>query len=113
MTVWKVRLTGAAQADFEDALYWTALKFGTSQADIYEETLSDAIEALAAGPQIHGAKSRDNLLSGMMSLHVARNRRKGRQVVLFRVDKDRVRTIEVLRILHDAMDFSRHLPTKE
>jgi|SRR5580692_4573933 toxin ParE1/3/4 len=113
MTVWKVRLTGAAQADFDDALYWTALRFGTSQAGIYEETLSDAIDALAATPQIHGVKSRDDLLSGMMSLHVARNRRKGRHVVLFRVDKSRERTIEVLRILHDAMDFLRHLPAKE
>ena len=37
--------------------------------------------------------------------------RKGRHFIMFRTghDKDR-KVIEVLRILHDAMDLPRHLP---
>jgi len=41
-----------------------------------------------------------------------RQGRKGRHIVLFRVGPDQDReAIEVLRILHDAMDLQRHLPT--
>jgi toxin ParE1/3/4 len=38
---------------------------------------------------------------------VAREGRRGRHFVLFRAGPEQ--TIEVLRILHDAMDLSRHL----
>ena len=109
-----VRLTAAAEADFEEILRWTVGQFGDAQARIYAETLSAALNDLAAGPTVIGARKRDDILKGIFTLHVARKGRKGRHFVIFRVgrapDHD---VIEVLRLLHDAMDLPRHLPPTE
>jgi toxin ParE1/3/4 len=108
---WTVRLTAAADSDFQGILRWTVARFGETQAREYAETLSTAIDALAAGPKVAGAKERQDIAKGLMTLHVARKGRKGRHIVLFRIGLDREReVIEVLRLLHDAMDQQRHLP---
>ncbi|MGH8699817.1 MAG: type II toxin-antitoxin system RelE/ParE family toxin [Burkholderiales bacterium] len=46
---WPVRLSAAAEADLQDILRWTVERFGEAQARVYAETLSAALEALAAG----------------------------------------------------------------
>jgi len=108
---WAVRLTAAAGADFEDILHWTVEQFGEAQARVYAETLSAALEALTAGPTAPGIKARDDIARGLFTLHVARLGRKGRHFVVFRIGRDREReVIEVLRLLHDAMDLPRHVP---
>jgi toxin ParE1/3/4 len=108
---WAVRLTAAAEVDFEDILRWTVERFGDAQARAYAETLSSALEALVAGPSVIGAKARDDIAKGLFTLHVARQGRKGRHFVVFRIGRDKEReVIEVLRLLHDAMDLPRHLP---
>jgi toxin ParE1/3/4 len=107
---WTVRLTAAAEADFEEILRWTADQFGEAQARIYAETITAALNDLAAGPTIVGATERDDILKGIFTLHVARKSRKGRHLVMFRVGRTPDReVIEVLRLLHDAMDLQRHL----
>jgi toxin ParE1/3/4 len=108
---WTVRLSAAAEADLEDILRWTADRFGAARARIYADTISAALADLAAGPTIPGARKRDDILEGVFTLHVARKNRKGRHFVMFRVAHagDR-RAIEVLRLVHDAMDLRRHLP---
>ncbi len=106
-----VRLTATAEADFEEILRWTVAQFGEAQARIYAETLSAALNDLAAGPTIVGARKRDEILKGLFTLHVARKGRKGRHFVIFRVGRAPDRDlIEVLRLLHEAMDLQRHLP---
>ena len=111
---WTVRLTAAAEADFEEILRWTVDQFGEAQARIYAETISAALNDLAAGPTIVGARKRDDILKGIFTLHVARKGRKGRHFVMFRVGRAPEReVIEVLRLLHDAMDLQRHLPSAE
>ena len=111
---WTVRLTAAAEADFEEILRWTVAQFGEAQARIYAETLSAALNDLVAGPTIVGARKRDDILKGLFTLHVARKGRKGRHFVMFRVasapDRD---VIEVLRLLHEAVDPRRHLPAAD
>lgn len=107
---WALLLTESAQSDFRQIIAWTADRFGEGQARSYAETLSQALEALTDGPDVPGAKARDEIQAGLRSLHVAGHGRKGRHFVLFRVTDDRRRRIEILRILHDAMDVSRHLP---
>ena len=108
---WQVRLSAVAEADFQDILRWTLDHFGEAQTRAYAETLSAALEALTAGPTVIGAKARDDIAKGLFTLHVARRGRKGRHFVMFRIGHDRGReVIEVLRLLHDAMDLPRHLP---
>ena len=108
---WTVRLTAAAAADFREILRWTVAQFGEAQARVYAETLSAALSDLAAGPAVIGARERNDIAKGLCTLHVARKNRKGRHFVMFRIGRNRGReVIEVLRLLHDAMDPERHLP---
>jgi len=108
---WPVRLAAAAEADFQEILEWTVERFGEAQARAYAQTLTAALEALAAGPATAGVKARGDIAEGLYTLHVGRRGRKGRHFVVFRIGRDQGReVIEVLRLLHDAMDLPRHLP---
>jgi toxin ParE1/3/4 len=108
---WRVRIAAAAEGDLRQILAWTFENFGEAQARTYAETLSSTLEALADGPTVPGVRKRPEIGRGISSIHVARDGRKGRHFVMFRAgrhqDED---VIDVLRILHDAMDFQRHLP---
>jgi len=111
---WTVRLTAAAEDDFGQILRWTVDQFGEVQARLFAETMSAALNDLSGGPTIVGARRRDDILKGIFTLHVARKGSKGRHLVMFRVGRAADReVIEVLRLLHDAMDLQRHLPPAE
>lgn len=106
--VWKVRLAAQAELDFSEIITWTLEKFGERQAETDAEMLTLAIEALHNGPEQLGAKARDDIGSGIRSLHVARQGRSGRHFVVFSEAKNQC--IDVLRLLHDSMDLARHSP---
>ena len=106
-TRWEVRLASKAEQDFFEIVQWSAVNFGQQQAVAYAETLSLAISALAEGPEVLGAKRRDEIGNGIRTLHVTRQGRKGRHFVVFRVGG--ASTIDVLRLLHDSMDLVRHV----
>ncbi len=84
---WTVRLTAAAEADFEGILRWTVDQFGKAQARLYAETMSAVLIDLAGGPTIDGARRRDVILKGLFTLHVARKGRKGLHFVMFRIGR--------------------------
>lgn len=108
---WTVCLSAAAEADYRQILRWTVENFGSAQARSYADTLSSALKALSAGPSIIGAKERSEIGTNIRTIHVARNGRKGRHFVMFRVGSIQGRNvIDVLRLLHDSMDLERHLP---
>jgi toxin ParE1/3/4 len=108
---WLVRLTAAAAADIDAIVAWTAEHMGEAQARTYARTLVAALRDLKEGPALSGATERHEIAKGLFSLHVRRRGRKGRHVVLFRLGTDAERLcIDVLRILHDAMDLQRHVP---
>lgn len=109
MRRWAVRLSAAAEADFEHIIQWTSEQFGDNQAIVYAETLSMALAALTEGPTTLGVTARDEILKGLLSLHVARQGRKGRHFIMFRLaPRGSDNVIEVLRLLHDSMDLKRH-----
>ncbi|MBM3344097.1 MAG: type II toxin-antitoxin system RelE/ParE family toxin [Betaproteobacteria bacterium] len=108
---WTIRLGASAEADFQNILRWTASQFGPRQAHVYAQTLTAAITALGDGPTVIGAKARDDIAKGLYTLHVVRNGRKGRHFVMFRVAQSNdADVIDVLRVLHDAMNLPRHVP---
>jgi toxin ParE1/3/4 len=109
-TAYSVRLTAAAEANFKNILHWTVEQFGQAQARSYAKTLSSALEILVDGPTLVGARTRDDIAIGLFTLHVARRDRRGRHFLLFRTAKNEGQSvIDVLRILHEAMDLARHV----
>jgi toxin ParE1/3/4 len=111
---WRVRLTAAAETDFNRILRETAERFGERQATHYAETLLAALDALHQGPRAPGARPRDELAKGVFTLHVARAGRRARHLVVFRIEPGHGgKFVQVLRILHDAMDLPRHVKTGE
>jgi len=104
---WRVRLGAAAEVDFANIIKWTAENFGARQAAIYRDTLMQAIGELANGPAVPASRSRDDILPGLRTLHVARHGRRGRYFLLYRAAEGGI--IEIGRILHDQMDLQRHV----
>ena len=104
---WAIAWTAQARKDHTDIIRWTRTHFGSQQAAIYVETIALAAEALREGPATLGAKQREDLGSGIYTLHVARDGRKGRHFLVFHISGDH--SLEVLRILHDTMDLPAHI----
>jgi toxin ParE1/3/4 len=104
---WRVRLSEPAEQDFRTVLEWTAEHFGRRQTSVYRSTLIAALTALHNGPLLPGSAARDEVRPGLRSLHIAREGHRGRHFVLYKVAEPGV--IDIVRILHDAMDLARHL----
>lgn len=111
---WRVRLAAAAEADFRQIVRWTKDNFGSAQARTYADTLGSALKDLADGPSVPGVRDRPEIGTDIRTLHVARKGRKGRHFILFRVSQGGGQNfIDVLRLLHDSMELTRHLPPRE
>ena len=109
---WPVRLSASAETDFQAIVRWTARQFGPRQAAAYAQILSAALISLSeAGPKAGGVRKRSDIAKGLYTLHAGRGGKRARHFMMFRVTRGKGReTIDVLRILHDAMDLARHLP---
>ena len=103
---WAVRLSATAEADYDEILRWTARQFGATQAAKYGALLARSLARLERGPIVAEVRQRDEIGAGLRTLHVGR---RGRHIILFRVGSELTATIDVLRILHDAMDLARHV----
>ena len=106
---WRIRLGAAAEVDFANILKWTTENFGARQSRTYRDTLVQAIGELADGPAVVGSKTRDEIVAGLRTLHIARRDRRGSHFLMYRAAQNN--TIEIVRILHDRMDLGRHLPS--
>jgi toxin ParE1/3/4 len=60
---------------------WTVKTFSEDQANNYAETIALAIESLEGGPDILGARAREDIQPGIRTLHVARRGRSERHIV--------------------------------
>lgn len=106
--IWRVRLGAAAELDFANILKWTTENFGARQSRVYRDTLLQTIGELADGPDVVGSRTRDEILPGLRTLHVARHGRRGSHFLMYRIA--RRGRIEIVRILHNRMDIQRHIP---
>lgn len=105
---WTVRLVAVSERDYLEVIKRSAQDFGPLQAEVYAQTLEMALDALREkGPMTIGVKEREEIGSGIFTLHAAKSKRKASHFLVFRVLE--TRTIEVLRILHDRMDLARHI----
>ena len=95
-----------AKRDISDVLRFTIERWGKEQAKIYRQLILDALEAIAADPSC--GSQRFAVREGVRGYHIKRAGARARHIVFYRVTK--VGDVEVIRFLHDAMDFDQHLP---
>jgi toxin ParE1/3/4 len=99
MSARKLPLTLApdARTDFSDILLYSAQQWGTRQRNTYRAELLRGFAAIRDHPQL--GTTREDLGPGIRSRLVEHH------LVYYRVLDD---LIEVVRILHERMDASRH-----
>jgi toxin ParE1/3/4 len=91
-------LTPRAQADLEDIWNYTVARWGADQAEKYLRRLAEAMANVAADPE--RGRACDDARAGYSKYAV------GAHVLFYRKAP---KGVEVVRILHQRMDFQRHL----
>lgn len=112
-------LSETAQADIIEILAQTHERFGEQARLRYEYLLVTALRDLAAEPDRLGSVSRPELGDNVRSYHLRHSRdrarhesgivRRPRHLLLFRFARPDL--IGIGRVLHDAMEIERHLPS--
>jgi toxin ParE1/3/4 len=105
----KIVLSRLAENDLANIAAWTAETYGQRQSEIYIDALLDTIDELSAGEPIH-SKARDEIATGLRTLHMTKRGRRGRHLLVYKAADD---ILTIVRILHDSMEVSRHLPDPE
>jgi toxin ParE1/3/4 len=105
----RIVLSRLAETDLAHIAAWTAENFGQRQAEVYIDALLDTIDELSAGEPAR-SKARDEIAIGLRTLHMAKRGRQGRHVLVYKSAED---LLMIVRILHDSMEVSRHLPDAE
>ncbi|MGI6247740.1 MAG: type II toxin-antitoxin system RelE/ParE family toxin [Pseudochelatococcus sp.] len=113
------RLSDAAQADIIEILAQTHERFGELARLRYEYLLVTALRDLAADASRIGSISRPELGDDVRSYHLRHSRdrarhesgivRRPRHLLLFRLARPDL--IGIGRVLYDAMEIERHLPS--
>ena len=107
MAKWDVHFTRPANLDIVEVLAHSQQTFGLEQTSRYGELLDDAIVHLETDPLAYPAKKLPD--KDIYALHLSRPGRRAGHRLLYRVLLATKR-VEILRLLHDAMDPARHLP---
>ena len=112
------RISNAARADIVDILRLSQAQFGDQARQRYQALILAALQALASTPYRIGSHDLDELAPSLRSYHLIYSRQQAkhphgtvknpRHIVFYRVANDDV--IEVVRLLHDAMEVQLHLP---
>ena len=92
------KLTIVADIDLEGIWEYTRSQWSKSQAGIYLHKLEKCFIALAENPGL--GKQRYELAGSPWSYHCEKH------VIFYRITNQ---GIEIIRVLHDSMDFPRHL----
>lgn len=95
----KLKFTKAAVEDLQSVRDYTLETWGETQEAVYLKALLSKLRQLLDSPERF--RKRDDLFPG------CRIAGEGKHVVLFQVNDG---MLEVVRILHSAMDYKRHLP---
>ena len=94
----RLDLTEIARADLVSIRRYSARTWGPEQTTKYMNALRDNMRGLVRGSVI--ARRRDDLKPGIQMAT------SGRHCIFFEADDSRVL---VIRVLHDSMDYRRHL----
>lgn len=111
----RVRLSAPAQADIADILKASEALHGAKARIRYRALLSAALRRIAANPDCMSSAARDELLAGLRSFHIRHCRDDSGEppagnavhVIFYRAVEPGL--VEVLRVLHERMEPSRHV----
>lgn len=101
----RIRLHPLAEEDIADVLAYTLERFGLQQCRLYEQLIEEALARVAQRPG-SGREFPDRPGFFLTSIR-SRGRRASHQLLYRVIEEERV---EILRLLHDSMDVSRHIP---
>ena len=93
-------LSKKAQEDLRKIWYYTVETWSEKQADIYFHDLVQSLNLIADDPNTVG-RSYEEVRAGY------RGFRSGRHIIFYRILKNG--KARIVRILHERMDFGRHL----
>ena len=93
-----LKLSDSAKKDLQAISAYTIEHWGYGQEDKYLDQIYSRFEATLADPS--KSKERDELYAGARSVTVEKH------IIFFKIQGD---TLLVARILHQSMDFIRHL----
>lgn len=112
----RYRLSEAAQGDVLNVLAWTHEQFGEAARLRYESLIVAALRDVASQPDRPGTLARPELGARVRSWHLRLSRehietgvgvvRRPRHFLVYRFELD---LVVVGRVLHDAMELTRHL----
>lgn len=94
-----LELTDAAVSDLQSIRNYTLEKWGEDQEAAYLESMWEKFEELLNDPERW--RFRADLFPGCQIAAQAKH------VILFRIQG---KTLQIVRILHSAMDYQRHIP---
>jgi len=114
-----VSRTTRALEDIESCLYWSAENFGIPAAHRYRVLLEVALLAILEAPELTGSKPIEGFGGQMRAYHIRHSRKEApvgglivknpRHFIVYRTTD--TGSIELLRVLHDCMDFDSNLKT--
>ncbi len=94
------RLSKLADQDLAEILRYTIQTWGMKQGASYLQLLTAVLNHILNNAVLPGSKSREDLARNCRAFRAAKH------VIFYRVNGD---TLEIARILHESMDFSRHI----
>lgn len=101
----RLRVHPLVEEDIAEVLAYTLERFGLGQYHRYERIIQEALTRLVERPEMGRAlKTKE----GFFLYSIGRRGRRASHRFLYRIADDGA--VEVLRLLHDAMDASRHIP---
>lgn len=95
-----------AQRDIVEVVRFTRGRWGDHQAREYARLIGEALVAIVTNPDV--GKVREDIRPGLLAHPIRQVGRPARHIVFYRRREPGV--VEVIRVLHDAMDFDEHLP---
>jgi toxin ParE1/3/4 len=111
----RYRLTRSARRDIESILRTSEERHGREAPIRYAALLLAAMRRVAADPQGRSTSDRSELKPGIRSFHIRHSRGESREppvanpvhVIFYRVMQPGL--VEIVRVLHDRMEPSRHV----
>ena len=111
--IWRVAVADTALSDYDEIIAWTALRYDQVQAERYGEAIDRALFNLREGPEAQSCRLFEHAGVVYRLYAVRFGRRRGRHILACRSFETPAPTLRVYRILHEHMDFARHLPSTD